>query len=120
MLLQTGGVEMAAVTDRLLQEMVDVIVNEVHPERIYLFGSCARGEAGEDSDVDLLIVEDREFSPERSEHHEMARIGELLAPYPVAKDILVYSSAEVERRRNWLNHVVACALREGRLLYERP
>ena len=111
---------MAAVTDRLLQQMVDDIVREVHPERIYLFGSRARGEAREDSDVDLLVVEDREFSPERSEHHEMARIGELLAHYPMAKDILVYSSAEVERRRNWLNHVVARALREGRLLYERP
>ena len=106
--------------DSPLTEVVRRLVEVYHPERIYLFGSHARGDAREDSDLDLLIVEDREFTPEHSEHHEMARIGKLLARYPVAKDILVYSSAEVERRRNWLNHVVACALWEGRLVYERP
>ena len=38
----------------------------------------------------------------------------------VSKDILVYSRAEVEYWRDSLNHVVARALREGRVLYERP
>jgi hypothetical protein len=37
-----------------------------------------------------------------------------------AREILVYSSDEVERWRESRNHVVGRALREGRVLYERP
>src|SRR5579875_1577019 len=42
--------------DREIQRMVRRIVRDFHPERVILFGSHARGEAGPDSDVDLLIV----------------------------------------------------------------
>lgn len=50
----------------------------------------------------------------------MARLWRVLAPFNVAKDILVYSSDEVERWRGSPNHVLARALREGQVLYERP
>ena len=48
------------------------------------------------------------------------RAYEALSGVGVAKDILVYSRPEVEYWRDSLNHVVARALREGRVLYERP
>jgi hypothetical protein len=40
-----------------------------------------------------------------------------LSQFPVAKDILVYSQDEVEKWRDARNHVIARALREGRVLY---
>ena len=40
--------------------MVKRIVKRFHPDKIILFGSHARGDAGPDSDVDLLVVMDFE------------------------------------------------------------
>jgi predicted nucleotidyltransferase len=48
---------MTVVTEQILDEMVQVIVHEIDPEQVYLFGSRAPGNARPDSDVDLLIVE---------------------------------------------------------------
>lgn len=42
--------------ERKIEQMVLQIVKRFDPERIILFGSAARGEAGPDSDVDLLVV----------------------------------------------------------------
>ena len=106
--------------DGVLERMVETIVAEVDPERIILFGSRVRGGANADSDVDLMVVEEGPFGPERNEHTETVRLIYALADFPVAKDILVCSREEVEYWRDSLNSVVAEALREGEVLYERP
>jgi predicted nucleotidyltransferase len=108
------------VTENLLREITAAIVREVAPERVILFGSHARGGSRPDSDVDLLVVEDRPFGPGRSRREEAARLWRLLARFPVPKDILVYSRDEVARWSGSRNHVIAHALREGRVLHERP
>ena len=105
--------------DGVLERMVETIVAEVDPERIILFGSRARGDANADSDVDLMVVEEGPFGPERNGHTETVRLIYALADFPVGKDILVCSREEVEYWRDSLNHVVAEALREGEVLYER-
>ena len=46
-----------------LAELTRRIVDAVHPLRIILFGSAARGEAGPDSDVDFLVEAGPETSP---------------------------------------------------------
>ena len=104
----------------LIAKMVQVIVKEVNPEQIVLFGSRSAGKDSIESDVDLLIIETSSFDQGRSRRHEMTRLWRALGGFPVAKDILVYSREEVERWRKSLNHVVARALREGRTIYERP
>ena len=111
---------MIHVTDALLDRMVWAIVAEVDPEQVILFGSRARGDAREDSDVDLIVVEAEPFGPERSRYREMVRLSHALAGFRVAIDVLVYSQDDVEYWRDSLNHVLARALREGRTLYERP
>jgi predicted nucleotidyltransferase len=111
---------MVEVTQQVLNEMVEAIVRKVDPERVYLFGSYARGEAGPDSDVDLLVVEREPFSPERSRLDEITRVRRALSAFRVAKDILVFSSEEFARWKDSLNHIIARCLREGRVLYERP
>ena len=110
---------MTHVTDELLGEMVRAIVGEVDPEQVILFGSRGRGDEREDSDVDLVVVEAEPFGPGRSRHGEMVRLYHALAGFAVATDVLVYSRDDVDYWRDSLNHVLARALREGRLLYER-
>ena len=111
---------MVPVTDKLLDQMVQAIVAEVDPEQVILFGSRARGDAREDSDVDLVVVEAEPFGKTRSRRLEAVRLWKSLSGFIVPKDILVYSRDEVEYWRDSLNHVLARALREGRVLYERP
>ena len=107
---------MAALIDR----MVRMIVDEVDPEQVILFGSRARGDATENSDVDLLVVETGPFGADRNRLTEEASLYRALAGLGVRKDILIYSRDEVEYWRDSLNNVVARALREGKVLYERP
>ena len=112
-------IQQVAVTDSLLQAMTAEIVRAVNPERVILFGSHARGTAAPDSDIDLLIVEDEPFTPQRSRTQEMARVFRLLDRFRVATDIVVFSRDEIEHWRNSLNHLIGRAFREGRILYAR-
>lgn len=111
---------MIQASDTMIDEMVQAIVNEVDPEQVILFGSRGRGDDREDSDVDLVVVEAEPFGPRRSRHKELVRLYHVLAGFPVATDVLVYSNDEVEYWRDSLNYVLARALREGKVLYERP
>ncbi len=106
--------------EALLHQMVDIIVCEVSPEAIILFGSRARGDARSDSDVDLLIVETEAFSPQRSRRKEAARLYMALRRLGISKDILLYSRDEFEHWKNSMSHVVGRAYREGRVLHGRP
>ena len=109
------------VDSALLRRMTEAIVKVADPEQVILFGSHARGEAGMTSDVDLVVVEAEPFGPGgRDRGAEEARLWRALAQFHVRKDILVYSRDEVDYWRDSLNHVLARALREGTVLYERP
>lgn len=110
---------MVPVTDALLDQMVQAIVAEVDPEQVILFGSRARGDAREDSDVDLVVVEAEPFGKTRSRRLEAARVYQAVAGFDALTDILIYSRDEVDHWRDSVNHVLARALREGTVLYER-
>ncbi|HEV7505556.1 MAG TPA: nucleotidyltransferase domain-containing protein [Thermoanaerobaculia bacterium] len=110
---------LAEVSDDLLSQMAQVIVQEVKPERIILFGSHARGEARPDSDIDLLVIEREGFGKQRSRRREAALLWRALAHFPVPKDILVYSQKEAAAWKDSPSHFLAQALREGKVLYER-
>ena len=111
---------MSKITDDLMERMVRLILEEVDPEKVILFGSRARGDHHEHSDVDLIVIEAEPFGRGRSRHEEMCRLYDALSPLRVTADILVYSLDDVDYWRDSLNHVLARALREGRVLYERP
>lgn len=106
--------------DALIRAMARALVDEADPEQVILFGSRARGESGPDSDVDLIVVEREPFGTRRSRRAEMHRLDNALRPFPVPSDVLVYSLDEVEYWGDSINHVLARALREGVVLYERP
>jgi predicted nucleotidyltransferase len=110
---------MTTISDEILAEMTQVIVREVDPERIYLFGSQARGDASADSDVDLLIVDRKPFGPGHSRFREINQIYQVLSSFRVPKDIVLYSSDEFAKWRTSINHIVGRCQRERKLLYER-
>ena len=103
-------------TESAIEEMVRRIVEAVHPDKIILFGSHARGEAGPDSDVDLLIVAPSEERPWR----RTGFLYTLLAGLGVAKDVIWLTQQEIDEWRNVRSHFVSTAVREGRILYARP
>jgi predicted nucleotidyltransferase len=111
--------EMTPVTDALLEEITRAIVETAKPRKVVLFGSRARGNAHPESDIDILVIEDEPFGPQRSRRKEMARLWHALSRFDMAKDILVYAREEVEKWEKSRNHVVVHALRTGRTLYER-
>lgn len=101
--------------DKTLRQMVKRLVKGFDPDQIILFGSHARGTAGTDSDIDLLVVLPLQGS-KRAKQIEM-RVA--LHDIRVAKDILVVTPEEVARHRNIVGTVVYPALREGKVLYAR-
>lgn len=109
---------MLQLTDELLREMTDAIVREIKPRQIILFGSHARGDARPDSDLDFLVVEDGPFDAQRSRRAAMTRLSELLFDYFIPMDFLVFTPEEIEKWKGTRNHVIAHALKEGKVLYE--
>ncbi len=79
---------MGSVSDKVIDKMTQRIVREVDPQRIVLFGSWARGEANEHSDVDFLVVEREPFGPSRSRRQEATRIWRCLSEFRVPTYIL--------------------------------
>ncbi|MGH7587477.1 MAG: HigA family addiction module antitoxin [Gemmatimonadota bacterium] len=115
----TGRVETAAPAG-ILELIVERLVEAIDPRKIILFGSTAVGEAGPRSDIDLLIIDDEPFGSSRSRREQLRRARRALSGLRIAKDILIYSADELERWRDSPNHILARALRQGRVLYERP
>ncbi len=84
-------------------------------ERVVLFGSYARGDAGETSDVDLLIIAESEL-PRFKRTRDLYK---LFRPYPFAMDLIVYTPEEISRGERSAVSFVSTVLREGKTLYER-
>ena len=86
---------------------------EFNPEKIILFGSYARGEVDEESDIDIIVVY-------QTEKKFMDRLEELYMKWdlPKAVDILAYTPDEfVDMMRH--NFFLKQAVKEGLLIYER-
>ena len=105
----------ATSTPATIEEMVRRIAQGFSPERIILFGSHARGEAQEDSDVDLLVL----FTEVEDPRKRAAELYVALIGCSLPKDIVVSTTARFERYRNVVNTVYWPAAREGKVVYER-
>lgn len=96
--------EVQAIADRL---------EPLQPQRIYLFGSHARGDAGPDSDLDFLVVVPNSAGSNYDRAVEAHRLaGDIVAP----KDIVVLTRAEWEKQIRAPSSLCSTVLREGILI----
>ncbi|MBX9698724.1 MAG: nucleotidyltransferase domain-containing protein [Acetobacteraceae bacterium] len=97
--------------------LVAQIVATYSPLRVILFGSQARGEAGPDSDIDLLVILDDDAPPEAL---HWRRRYEARRGHDGAVDIIPCRQSILHDRARAPGSLAAAALREGVTIYERP
>jgi uncharacterized protein len=100
--------------DPMLAEIVRRLVEAYQPERVYLFGSHARGEAGPDSDYDLMVVVPGQAPLPWQRSH---RTSEALRGIGMAADVLVWARESFEKRLHLKASLPSTIMREGRLLH---
>ena len=101
-------------SDPDLAEVVRRLVEAYRPERIYLFGSVARGDAGPHSDYDILVIVPDDAQPER----RRSRVAyEALWGTGIAADVLVWTAGRFNSRTHLAASLPATVIREGRLLH---
>ncbi len=107
-------VRRGAVSEEVLREIVQRIVEVAAPRKIVLFGSAARGEMGPDSDIDLLVVTETDQPRETAQRIRQRLIG---VPPGVSKDVIVVTPEHLEHHKDTIGFIFRPALREGRVLH---
>jgi predicted nucleotidyltransferase len=111
--VQVTAAEILA-SDPVLVEIVHRLREAYRPERIYLFGSKARGDPGPDSDYDLLVIVPDDAPPEQ----RTSRLAyEVLWGTGAAADVLVWPRRRFDSRLHLKASLPATVAREGRLLH---
>ena len=98
-----------------LETLIKILVEQVQPEKVVLFGSYADGTATPESDIDLLVILESDL---RRDHRQEA-ISQALRPRRVPIDILAYTPAEVQRCMQVPSSFVRHILATGKVLYDR-
>jgi hypothetical protein len=98
-------------------ELLDPVVTYFNPRRVILFGSVARGEAGPDSDIDLLVIVDDDTPAEKV----TLRAGfESRRSYHEPADVIPVREATFRRKSRIAGTLSRVATLEGVIVYERP
>src|SRR6266436_2807809 len=96
-----------------LQEIVAAILSVSRPAAVILFGSYARNQVHEFSDVDLLVIRNAEFGEGESRRKELGRLyRSVTKTCGTPKDIILFTKEEVSTWKDTTNHMVAVACRE--------
>ncbi len=103
------------ITEALLKEITQRIVEVFDPEKVILFGSHAAGTPRTDSDVDLLVIAEAQGSSIQ----RAVAVKRVCRPRFVAMDVLVKTPEEIAAQLQQGNFFLRQILEEGRILYER-
>jgi excisionase family DNA binding protein len=114
-LIPTAAVRPSITADPVLADIVRRLVEGYDPDRIYLFGSAARRDAGPDSDYDLLLLVPDDAEPERLRSRKAYR--ELLKGAGAPVDVLVMTRAAFEAKAGVVGSLPATVLAEGVLVH---
>ncbi len=101
--------------DKALQQITSNVLKVSNPNKIIMFGSYARKEADEDSDLDLLIIEQEIVDRGK----EMITIRNAIGDVGIGVDVIVCSESYVKEWGHVRNTLVHQALKEGKILYEK-
>ena len=104
------------ISDEVLNEVKQRLVDRFHPDKIILFGSQARGTADDRSDVDILVI--GRFEGERRK--AALEMDRALGGLKYAFDVLVSTPEEFEVDRLIPGTVSRYADKEGRVFYGSP
>lgn len=108
------------ITKRQIQEVTDIIVEEIQPEKVFLFGSYASGEADKNSDLDIIVIVNEQLKKE-ARINAMVKLNlktasqDLLFP----KDFKMYSLEEYAKQKENKFSFLHSALKNAKILYER-
>ncbi len=99
-----------------IEEIAATIVAKFNPKRVMLFGSHARGDFRDDSDLDLFVEMETDLKPP----DRNIAISAVFGLRTWTMDVVVYTPDEVERLRDIPGTLVAIVEAEGEVLHERP
>jgi predicted nucleotidyltransferase len=101
-------------TANLLTQIVQRLVESLHPEQIILFGSHAYGEPNEDSDVDLFVIVSESDQP----RYRRSRLAyRALRGISVPTDVIIMTREEVKRKVNVRSSLISRVIHDGKILY---
>ena len=108
------------ITSKQIKEVTDIIVEEIQPEKILLFGSYASGNPDKNSDIDIIVVVNKGLDKKnRMENVVRLNIKTALPHLLFPKDFKMYSLEEyfilMKNKHSFLGN----ALKNSKLLYER-
>ena len=98
---------------KVIELLVQSIVEAVHPLKIILFGSYARGKANPDSDIDVLVIMPEGVHCRRTAQLLYKQIKGLGVPF----DILVTTPSKLEKHKDNIGLIYQVILKEGREIY---
>ena len=104
------------IDDAKMLEIVGRLVEAVNPDRIILFGSRARGDAGPDRDLDLLIVKDSDVP----RHRRTIPAYNALRGLGIPTDIIWRTPGEIVEWSQVPNHFLTRAIREAKCSMKEP
>jgi len=106
---------MSSLNEALIRDIVRRIVDTAQPEKVILFGSQARGDAGSSSDFDVLVIK----PSDEPRYRRSIPLYVALADLPVEVEVMVCTPEEVDEWSQVPQAFVTTAVREGTTIYER-
>jgi predicted nucleotidyltransferase len=98
----------------MIDEVVRRVTSVVHAQRIILFGSAATGQMTRDSDIDLLILENRVAD----RRNEWLRVQDALLDLRYPFDIVIMTSGRFEETKDLVGGIAYPANKYGKVVYE--
>ena len=96
-----------------IQKITAQIIEKYRPDKVILFGSVARNELKEDSDLDFLIIK------RETPLYGADRIRQLsrMIDRDISVDFLIYRPEEFDKRLQMGDPFIKLILKEGKVLY---
>ena len=103
------------IENRQIDEIVNRIASSYNPDKIILFGSYARGNYSENSDLDFILIKET-TAPK---HKRGVEVRKLFFGLPIPMDFKIYTSAEFNNELANKYSFLSSAIKGSKVLYER-